>query len=249
MNNIFYLNKDEASEFQDKCVIAIFLYTHIEVTFIKYIKANCFLGTVDGIETTIYLFKGPESSEIKKISSSVTVFRYNTGKKNKDFTYYDLNDNFKLNFKEFRNDIYNYILNNFFNNWSEYWGKLFVSKPPLEFVNLYKYKSADISKLKVKHEKSNRFEQFLDGTVIFSDPTLFNDPFDCDCNFSDLKSKKKLLWNAFNKFKYEDAFCKIDWKDIDLIKDEKEFEADNIKNTVSKIIKHHKKEKSKKYNS
>lgn len=192
-NNVFFLHKSKASEFQNKCLIAIFLDIHTNVRFLKYLGENKFLSIFEEKETVIYLFETPE-----KGAKSGYVFRTKNAKTNKNYQYVLMKEEFLEEYKKFRENVYEYIMNHFFSSWGKYHGNLFETEFP-EDCNDFKYK-----KYSAENDEypSNYFVEFLNGSLVFSNPKTFNDPFDCDCELLDLDSKVNLLWNALNYLKY-----------------------------------------------
>lgn len=196
--DVFFLDKEDAIEFQNKCVIAIFLDKHSDIEFIKYLDTNTFLGRIEGVESVIYLFDTP-----KEGSEAGCVFRTRNRKVSKPIHHYRLfSKQFLDEYLKYRSNVYEYIIEHFFIEWKKYFGELFISKEPEEAMS-FKYKQC----VEKKSDKENvqlgdYFKEFLDGAMVFSNPKTFNDPFDCDCDLPDINSTINLIWNAFNSLKY-----------------------------------------------
>lgn len=232
-NNVFFLNKEQAADFQNRCVIAIFLDTHPNVKFNNYIKRNTFLGTIDESKMIIYLFAAPSNEE------KGCVFRSRNRKVSNPIHEYRLfSKQFMDEYAEYRSDVYKYIMEHFFTRWSQYFEKkLFVSEEP-KIEKIFKYKKSVVEEESGKMDRY--YKAFLDGALVFSNPKRFNDPFDCDSELPDLNSKINLLWNAFNCLKYSGkGSTSTKKKDIEKILKEVKIvnnENDNIKDIICRII-------------
>lgn len=192
---VFFLHKDDVSEFQNRCVIAIFLDKHQEIEFVEYMNANAFLGKIDGNETMIYLFHTPEAG-----SKPGYVFKSNSNNNsNQAHQYKVFLKDFLSEYVDYQGNVYGYIKDHFFSEgWRKYQGNLFRSNEPHE-KEVFKYKKR-VEEASGSLEKY--FREFLDGRLVFSNPITFNDPFDCDCDLPNKESLENLLWNAFNSLVY-----------------------------------------------
>lgn len=242
--DVFFLNKDDAIEFQNRCVIAIFLDTHPDIRFLKYIDTNTFLGIINDVETIIYLFDTPKSG-----SQAGCVFRSRNRSVSKPVHQYMLfSKQFLDEYSEYRSNVYEYIMEHFFSYWRKYFGGLFISKEPEREMS-FKYKQC-AEEGKNDSESATRlgqyFKGFLDGALVFSNPKTFNDPFDCDCELPDINSKINILWNAFNSLKYSGrGSTSVKKEDVEKILKEVEKldgECDNIKDVICRIIEEGKKD-------
>lgn len=107
--DVFFLDKEDAIEFQNKCVIAIFLDTHSDIKFIKYLDTNIFLGRIEGVESVIYLFDTP-----KEGSEAGCVFRTRNRKVSKPIHHYRLfSKQFLDEYLKYRSNVYEYIIEHF----------------------------------------------------------------------------------------------------------------------------------------
>lgn len=199
--NVFFLHKDDAKEFQHRCIIAIFLEIHKEVQFVQYLKPYAFRGKVEGKETNIYLFNKPGGNEEGGIIYRVS----NRGAKAEKYEYRVFRYEFINEYTEYRDNVYDYIMDNFFDRWKGHWGDLFRSNPPRnEKAFKYKQVKEDAKSTTKPKALDNYFVDFLQGAVTFSRPDTFNDPFDCDCHLPDMNSMISLLWNAFRDTKFKE---------------------------------------------
>lgn len=236
--NVFFIDKDDAIEFQNRCVIAIFLDTHPHIRFVKYIDINIFWGIIDDIETVIYLFDTPKTG-----SQVGCVFRSRNRRVSKPIHQYMLfSKRFLDEYTEYRDNVYEYIMGHFFSCWKKYFGGLFISKEPEREMS-FKYKKCVVEGKDDREYTAQLglyFKDFLDGSLVFSNPKTFNDPFDCDCDLPDLNSKINLLWNAFNSLKYSGrgstSVKKEDVENILIEEEQVDNEKDNIKNIICRII-------------
>lgn len=232
-HTVFFLHKDRAIEFQNRCVIAIFLDTHPEVKFVDYLEANKFLGIIDNSESVIYLFDTP-----RKRSKSGYVFRSRNRAVSKPMHKYVLfSKRFLDEYVEYRSNVYEYIMEHFFSCWRKYFGALFISEYPVSGKS-FKYKKY-VEEIDNEGNKKlgQYFKGFLDGSLVFSNPVTFNDPFDCDCELPDLGSKICLLWNAFNSIKYSGhGSTSVKKEDIEKILKDTDIVKDNIREVISSIV-------------
>lgn len=242
-NNVFFLDKDKAVEFQNRCVVAIFFDIHKNIEFISYVGTNSIIGKIDGKESYIYLFDTPQ----KKAESGV-VFRSRNRKIEKQrHQYYLFEKEFLEEYIEYRNNVYDYILNHLFTEWYKYFGNLFISEQPFDAED-FKYKKCSESIEKKEGTEiitlQKYFSKFLDGEVVFANPKFFNDPFDCDCELPDLESRISMLWNAFNSIKYSGkGSTAIKREDIERILKENELNKKNTKDIITRIIKESKEQR------
>jgi len=91
---MFFIIKNNIVEFQNRCVIALFLDIHEKVRFEQYIEKNHFLGRLNGsdIVEDIYLFNVPPIIEGKEDKG--TVYKYRGRKTVRNFTYIGIEDEF-----------------------------------------------------------------------------------------------------------------------------------------------------------
>ena len=232
--NVFFLNKDDVIEFQNRCVIAVFLDTHSDISLIEYVDTNSFLGFLDGKETMIYLFSTPkEGAEAGIVYRSRNMNVPKSAHKYKRFS-----KQFLDNYSKYRGKTYEYIMNHFFSDWGKYHGSLFISKEPERKIS-FKYKQCVEQQNDGERDTAQLgkyFKDFLDGALVFSNPMTFNDPFDCDCNIPNVNSKINLLWNAFNSLKYS-GLGSVNIKKEDIEKVLTEYgKKDNIREIICHVV-------------
>lgn len=216
---MFFLKKEDVSEFQDRCVIAIFLKFYSELSFVKYEEKNHFIGVIgDNTESHIYLFHTPDNKKPKGI-----VFRFKKAKNVEGFEYEIFKDDFINEYTVFANNPFEYIMMHFFEEkWEEKYKVLFVSNPPIEknYEIMYKYKSNpnENDKLAV-----NQFWEFVNGKLTFVNPNTCNDPFDCDCEIPSYDSIPIIIYKAIQKTTYSRLSAKkFNIKDIKEVLDERD---------------------------
>jgi len=107
-NRVFYLKKSDVEDFQDRCLIAIFLEEYKNISLIQYVKKQHFVGLYnnsnDKTAHNFYLFKKPddiiEQDDIifvRKIPSKKTNLHYELFKKK-----------FINSYREYKNNAYTY---------------------------------------------------------------------------------------------------------------------------------------------
>ena len=197
---MYFLNRKEITEFQNKCVIAMFLDSHRDLFLKEYIGKNQFKAiNLEGNTITINLFQN-----VTKISKSNNVIHlYLTRKstyKKEACIYYVLDDDFIRKYKEFVQNPFIYIIHAFQNYKWQYKYEILFHNDSLSLPNqLCKY----ISDPKKDEDGIKRFEKFMKGTVTFVNPKTCNDPFDCDCEL-DFEEKFKYVFEmSLIKTKYD----------------------------------------------
>ena len=232
---MFFINKNNIVEFQNRCVIALFLDIHEKVRFEQYIEKNHFLGRLNGsdIVEDIYLFNVPPIIEGKEDKG--TVYKYRGRKTVRNFTYIGIEDEFIEKYVEFYKNPYDYICNNFVKNeWEKKYNTLLKSEPiyyeqennkyNMSFV---KYKSnpteiedkldsIGLEELMTTSKSLKYFMKSLGGELAFTKPDWLNDPFDCDCEIPIIDIFPNLLRGAMHGTKYrgDDATTPIDGKKL-----------------------------------
>lgn len=179
---MFFINRERITDFQDRCVVAIFIKIH-KIDCITYIAKNHFIGKVDNRESHIYLFYTPDASEPKGL-----VFRSKNAPRSEGFRYEIMLPGFVEEYRSFALNPVLYIREHFFKEeWANNYKSLFHSDPPENFI-AYKYKgSPNISDANAMEY----YTKFLNGQLTFVNPIEFNDPFDCDC---DIEFRSVLPW-------------------------------------------------------
>ncbi len=193
-NRVIFIPYGKMGEFYNCFVIALFLKHHQNVTFIRYIKENCFKGKYRGKESLVFLFKAPVQSELGE-NESFYVFQRRISKKSDEYRK-RTEDSFNKEYSLFLEDPYYYIMNNLFEG--QRLSDIIEMVMPFgndtqlfreEEILLYKYKKVFLEeKTKFgipddyKEKEHGYVQDLLDGILTFSNPDCFNDPFDCDCN-------------------------------------------------------------------
>ena len=227
---MFFINRKNIIDFQNRCVIALFLDYHTDVVLEEYIEKNHFRGRIshNNLIEDIYLFNVPHF--IKGKEDRGIVFKYSGAKTKRNFEYISINNDFVQEYVEFKNNPYDYICRFFAErNWSERYSKLLVSDFTEFDLNisdselmLVKYKSdptnlveADYKNLlDEKKDIPDRLKYFmnsLDGELAFTKPDWLNDPFDCDCEIPIMEIFPFMLRGAMLATRYHaDATSAID---------------------------------------
>lgn len=201
---MIFIEKSKIGEFEKKCVIALFLdcykYSLVQYYDNYHFSAKDEKGTVHNI----YLFNAPDSKEI-----SCKVFQLRANRNStENMEYILLDNNFASEFKDFAKNSFLFVKQKFWKKeWETKYPDLFdnaIPVPPKEYSSVYKYKSNpdDCGKsLRCDTVTARRrwFQDFINGTVIFTDPKKFNDPYDCDCDIAYTKSFAKLVYLALEK--------------------------------------------------
>ncbi len=207
-NTMFFLKKEDVSDFQSRCVIALFLDYNPDIRFLKYVGKNHFVGKTPKYGAgPIYLFNTPN-----KTKPLGTVYRYGTNSYKDGFNYEQFKDEFLERYSLFAHNPFDYIVNHFYSdNWEKKYNDLFVSRPPAgkDLEILYKYKSnPEIRKSDEKKNEPNPeeiFKNFVKGELSFVNPSICNDPFDCECEISLHDSVPNIIYKAMQKTKYGNA--------------------------------------------
>lgn len=267
---MFFIKKENIVDFQNRCVIALFLDLHKEVRFEKYVEKNHFLGRLNGSKSVqdIYLFNVPTIDKKKKDTG--IVYKYRERKSNRDFSHFILNEDFIREYIEFHNNPYDYICNNFVEKeWEKKYGSLLKSEPVyFEQSNnsrtlFFKYKSNPSNKndatwkdylddMSKAPEDFKHFMTFLGGELAFTKPDWLNDPFDCDCKVQITDAFPSMLRGAMQGTKYRgnDAISSIDerklqewWRNLS------QEEKTRVINSFEKVTVNRKSEHIEKYKS
>jgi hypothetical protein len=193
---MFFLKKEEVSDFQDRCVVAIFLKFHEQIKFVRYVEKNHFVGRTDNNDIQhIFLFNTPS----KNIDFGV-VYRFKNGSFKQGYVYDILGAGFINEYRIFADNPYDYIKKHFFyEEWEDRFRGLFVSIPPEEGAMLYKYKSNPNEK---DSGNVHRFDAFMRGRLTFVNPSTCNDPFDCECEIPLHEALPVVVYRAIAKTKY-----------------------------------------------
>ncbi len=202
---MFFLKKEDVSDFQDRCAIAVFLDFYPQIHFLEYRGKNHFIGTIKQYgEGHIYLFNTPGKEE-----AYGTVFRSKNNKSRVGFYYEVFDAEFLREYKRFADNPYDYIRNHFFNReWETKYEGLFVSMPPgeKEVEVLYKYKSDPNAE---DEDSVAIFRDFVNGKLTFVNPSTCNDPFDCECEIPLHDAVPVILYKAMQKTRYSDFTVKV----------------------------------------
>jgi hypothetical protein len=229
---MFFLNKDNLDEFIRRFIISIFLKFHKNIKFQNYSYKDTSKNQIQfkGYDTeeqqsiNICLFEKPADNSI------VThIYQMNKKKDENNLKYYRLAKGFMEEYKKFIKNPYEFITENF----TEYYNQskiqfksqqgsffeadlqslfdclnLEIKEKSNKSKKLYKYKSDPQYNSKRNNlemeESQERFLHFLDGGITFTNPILFNDPFDCDCNISAQSDFfPKIIFNSIKKTKYD----------------------------------------------
>ena len=253
---MFFINKDKISEFQNRCVIALFLDYHTDVSFCEYVEKNHFRGYKNNSKLLqeFYIFNVPKFSKTE--ADSGIVYKYKGRKTNREFTYLDFNKGFILEYVKFRNNPYDYICNYFVSRkWEQNYEKLLVSD--IDAMNkmsysgaglLVKYKSDPIGIPKGAYgmylndkdsvpDNVRYFMNALNGELAFTKPEWLNDPFDCDCEIPLKKTFPNIIRGAMQGTKYRKyAVSEIEENQLSKWWNElKDNEKDHIISVFSKI--------------
>ena len=227
---MFFINKDNIIDFQNRCVIALFLDFHADVIFEEYVEKNHFKGRLlgDNQIEDIYLFYVPQFVEGKEDRG--IVYKYRGAKTKRKFRYIAISNEYIEEYVEFKNNPYDYICQFFIQKkWDKKYNKLLVSDSIKIDVNskesdllLVKYKSdpANLTEkdyrklLDEKEAMPDRLKYFmnaLDGELAFTKPEWLNDPFDCDCEIPIMDIFPSMLRGAMLATRYNaDATSAID---------------------------------------
>lgn len=202
---MFFVKKEEVSDFQDRCAVAVFLKLYPQIHFMQYVGKNHFVGEFGNYGVGhIYLFNTPNKED-----PYGTVFRSKNYKSRKGFNYEVFNEEFLHEYRLFADNPFDYIQNHFFREeWEARYEGLFVSTPPEDkgIDILYKYKSDPND----KDEKSVKiFRDFVNGKLTFVNPSTCNDPFDCECEIPLHDAIPVILYKAMQKTKYSDSVVKV----------------------------------------
>ncbi len=208
---MFFLRKEDVSDFQDRCEVALFLSHHGNIEFVEYKSKFHFIGSTEEYgEEDFYLFNSPSNAE-----KTGVVYRFQSGKELMGFRYDRFNPEFIDDYREFAENPFKYIIGHFFENgWIQRFGRLFLSIPPESFeeVNLYKYKGAPNEK---DEDSVKLFNKFISGKLTFVNPSTCNDPFDCECEIPLYESIPLVVYIAINKTKFSKSPARrISLKDI-----------------------------------
>ena len=200
---MFFIRKENISDFQDRCVIAVFLDCYPELHFMEYLGKKHFLGFTTNDKEHIYLFNAPE----KKLAKG-TIYCSRRNKSNDKYDYVVFKDGFIDEYRKFVDNPFKYIMDHFYENeWQEKYKGLFVSVPPNEndIGTLYKYKSNpdESDKLAVQ-----RFLNFINGQLTFVNPSTCNDPFECECEIPMHDALPIIIFKATQKTKYSASAVK-----------------------------------------
>lgn len=250
---VFYLEKNRIKDFQNRCLVALFVNNHDEIEFIEYVEEGHFIGNYSKKkkqfkEQHIYIFNKPKIFD----SKNSIVFVSKVQKRSLNIHYEEFSQKFMTEYSVFRSNVYDYIKRNFFD-----WVKalknknLFDSKEPSNINKLYKYKLAPdkvLNKMLVSENNSDldelvkRYKEFVGGSLTFTNPVKFNDPFDCDCNLELLneKSLANYLYTAFTATKYKNigaSIYKIKKKTINKVIKETESPLKNIELVIEECVK------------
>lgn len=191
---MFFLHKNDIEDFQNRCVMAIFLDTHPEVELYEYIDKNHINGMFFNEIHNIYIFNSPTNN-----TENDVVFRYKNSKEKENVRYRIFDSRFISEYLVFVDNPFEYIKNNFEKkNWTEKYKTLFITNPPQE-MELYKYKFDPNENDK---DSVSIFDNFVSGDLTFVNPEECNDPFDCDCEFGNVLSI--LIYKAILKTKYSE---------------------------------------------
>lgn len=220
---MFFIEKNNIVEFQNRCSIALFLDYHEDIYFEEYVEKNHFRGRQknENLIQDIYMFNVPEitAKEDKGI-----VYKYRGRHTQRNFRYIDFNDDYIKEYIKFNNNPYDYICRFFVErNWENKYNTLLVSD--LDRINgekddseskLVKYKSNPTSLEEDDYkyfyeEKSDVpdrlrfFLEALEGKLAFTKPKWLNDPFDCDCEIPIIELFPHMLRGAMLSTKYHEA--------------------------------------------
>lgn len=227
---MFFINKDNIVDFQNRCVVALFLDSHPYVIFDEYVGKNHFRGRLQDEKRTldIYIFNSPKKSEEKEDQG--IVFKYKGRKAERKFRYIDFSNGYLEEYVEFKNNPYDFICRNFVKrDWQNKYNTLLISDEVELDANSYgsntllvKYKSEpsldledDMIKSYFSDLKNNKFDpqdetikklnyfmNALKGELAFTKPEWVNDPFDCDCDISVIDIFPSMLRGAMLSTKY-----------------------------------------------
>lgn len=217
---MIFVEKSKIGEFEKKCVIALFMDSY-KYSLVQYYD-NYHFSAKDGNGNihNIYLFNAPDD---KEEFCKVFQLRVNS-KSTESIEYILLNSNFTYEFKDFAKNSFLFVKQHFWNKmWETKYPDLFdnaIPVPPKEYSSIYKYKmnpddcdkklGCGIAKEELGKfdnnllcgtikDKRQWFQDFIDGTVIFTNPKMFNDPYDCDCDIPYTESFAKLIYRALEK--------------------------------------------------
>lgn len=190
---MLFINRERITDFQDRCVVAIFVKIH-KIDCITYIAKNHFIGRVENRDSHIYLFYKPDLSEPKGI-----VFRARSAKRTEGFRYELMDSRFVEEYRSFALNPVLYIREHFFKeDWENNFKNLFQTDPPENF-NAYKYKGSPNVNDKNAMEY---YTKFLNGQLTFVNPIEFDDPFDCDCDIQYRDVLPLLIYKAILQTRY-----------------------------------------------
>lgn len=198
--SMLFLKYDQVDEFIDRCTIALFLRFHDRVEFVEHISGLVFIGRFEHEKVLVKLFNKPDKDWQKQyaryeIDRFVVYKRNYISSKMNRVKDEHTNSLFSEEYKLMKIEPFSYVIRNLFEgNVLLKYGNLveYCSIPTdinLDTV-LYKYKSFPDKNLNTEKLDSKRKEiqDFIDGTLAFSSPCLFNDPFDSDCEIPAIKA-------------------------------------------------------------
>lgn len=203
---MFYLKKEDVSDFQDRFAVYIFLKYYSEITLIEYVSKNHFVG-VDPLregETHFYLFNKPDGEAPKGVVYISRKRHYQNG-----FEYRAFSDDFIQEYRIFADNPFKYIKEHFIESeWENKYSRLFISKPPVEenIGKLYKYKSNPNEE---DDKACNIFNDFIGGRLTFVNPSTCNDPFDCECEIPLHDAVPVIIYKAMQKTRYSKNPAKV----------------------------------------
>ncbi|MBR5638060.1 MAG: DUF2971 domain-containing protein [Pseudobutyrivibrio sp.] len=257
---MFFINKNNITDFQNRCLVALFLDYHNEIEFDEYVEKNHIKGFVKGKDNPntlqdIYIFNVPPFNPQKEDRG--IVYKYRGRRTDRNFEYIGISGEFIEQYVLFYNNPYDYICRYFKeNNWAERYNTLLVSDKPEKMIEdsdikrFYKYKSDPtniepgtyLAYKKGSSTVPSRVNHFMDeigGTLPFTKPEWLNDPFDCDCEIPFFEVFPSVISAAIKGTKYSaGAVTPIDesrlkmWWDFFDVKD-KEHIIEVFKNLVS----------------
>ncbi len=108
---MFFIHKDKIGEFQDRCVIALFLDYHRDVIFVEYLGPFHFRGIFDHLEQDIYIFNVPKRNNLEMDKG--VVFKYRGRNSGRAFTYVRISEKFVEEYVQFKENPYHYLCKNF----------------------------------------------------------------------------------------------------------------------------------------
>ncbi len=224
-NDRVFLDYNRVQEFFDRCEIALFLsFYSNRIVYAKYIGHRCFEAMIGNRRVIVSLFGQPDIRMVQQYCV----------RNNEDYTQYiyhayklinrpsNVNEvvvedivfpkDFATEYRLWnKNNPVEYILANLFD------GLRLINQAGLsEFTEipaswqtndvLYKYKSFPDRELKtnIYDRSKNLLQEFIDGSLTYTNPYKFNDPFDCDCEIPILNEIIRRLIEKVDKEKQKD---------------------------------------------